>query len=580
MKYIKLFEAFDAELLNRILKKDVLKSEARVILLSQIKRFLEQYDIPESKVSDDLFKYLPFKSALNYITTVDDSCTNVGEDGTLCTDGKVTKAWGGTRNGYRKIKCTVCDGTGHVEKKSDISLLKFWFNKDGGYITTTAVDGIYREPTDSIKSYISSNLDDYDVVKEVPSNRLSTIKPGEFFICDLVAPVTARNRMWGYTDRTVTNTICVMWKENNRYFAINNYDSNGDHSLNYNSEGKKFGRYAWHINASKCKNIRLLKKKPIDFNNNDPYAYNTFIKTNDFSIYPISIENKIKQAHFAVILDVSKLKDKNFSKKSEIKIDRTVARSNALALTSDETVRSENIKRYIDKIYDLTKAKGEFNDLKKFGSMITRGLGGKYIIFNINGYSSSSFMTNVEILNDYLFTAFKLLKNAELNDTLVYLKDDATFNSVIEDINNRYKTIYTSSTNRRDNYDKSFTELKKLIKEYNQPVTITQSSKDKELEIVKLVEDVSSDISKYLNSIKIETLEDVEIFAQEVGIMKSMVSGNRLGINNLNGFFDNMNSSHSALRSLRNSSSKYDIIINGLNMLKTIIERKQKQLNK
>lgn len=569
MKYIKLFEAFDANILNRILKKNVLDDQSRTVLLNLIKRYLNKQDIPESKVTDDLFKYLPFKSTLKYnVAMVNNACTNTGEDGTLCTDGKVTKAWGGTRNGYRKVKCPVCDGTGQVQKEGELSLLKFWFDKDGDYIVTTATDGIYREPSDSVKSYISSRLDDYEIVKEVPNNKISSIKSGEFFVCDLVEPATPRNRRWGYTDRVVTDTICVMWKENGRNYAMNNYDSNSTGSdLSYSSEGRKYGRYAWHINASKCKNIRLLKKKDLDIDENNPYYYNTFIDTTDFKIRPLNIENKIKRAHFAIIFDVSLLKEKDYVKKSDIKNSRTDARSNALALVSDDIIRNENIKRYFDKIYDITKVKGEFGDIKKFGSMITRGLGGKYIIFNINAYSSSTFMNNVEYLTSYLFTAIKMLKNAEIDGTLDSLKDDQDFNATIDNINYRYEIIFSLSSDRREKFANAFINISKFLKDNNEK---------EELEILKLVEDVSNDINKYLNSIKIETIEDIEIFSQEVNILKSIISGDRLGINKLNYFFDNITSYNTAIRSLRGVNSEE--VIEGLKMLKTIIKRKQKSI--
>ena len=70
LKYIKLFEAFDARTLNVTLKHIKGKDDKKNFL-GQLKTICDKFDIPESKLSDDLFTYLP--SALNQNLSKDKS---------------------------------------------------------------------------------------------------------------------------------------------------------------------------------------------------------------------------------------------------------------------------------------------------------------------------------------------------------------------------------------------------------------------------------------------------------------------------------------------------------------------------
>ena len=155
LKYIKLFEAFDARTLNVTLK-NIKGSEDKKNFLSNLKTICDKFDIPESKLSDDLFTYLPFNKALKFNNVVSDDqpCDAVGEfvHGERCDNGKVRRPWG---RGFRVVDCGTCKGTGIKPKRSDLSLLKFWFNSEGKYVATTAVDGIYRASTNTAATAFS-----------------------------------------------------------------------------------------------------------------------------------------------------------------------------------------------------------------------------------------------------------------------------------------------------------------------------------------------------------------------------------------------------------------------------------------
>ena len=94
LKHIKLFEAFDARTLNATLKHVKLSGD-RKKFLDALNVVCKRFDIPESKLSDDLFTYLPFNRALRYNNVVEEEqiCDARGEFivGEKCDNGKVRR---------------------------------------------------------------------------------------------------------------------------------------------------------------------------------------------------------------------------------------------------------------------------------------------------------------------------------------------------------------------------------------------------------------------------------------------------------------------------------------------------------
>jgi hypothetical protein len=62
LKHIKLFEAFESVKLGKTLS--FINSSAKSTFIDNLKRIAKNYDFPISKFNDDMFQYLPFKSAL------------------------------------------------------------------------------------------------------------------------------------------------------------------------------------------------------------------------------------------------------------------------------------------------------------------------------------------------------------------------------------------------------------------------------------------------------------------------------------------------------------------------------------
>ena len=213
LQHLQLFEAFESTKLSKTLgfikeKKD------KDIFLEKIKNICQSIDFPYSKLSDEFFDYLPFKSALKKSAILtDEPCEATSKSefpqyavaGEKCTKGKIKRQWGART---RDVVCPVCSGTGVKPKKSEVKLLKFWFNSEGKFIATTAVDGVIRKRSArSTGSKFSERLSDYIVGPAISHEQVKELPTGTI----LRAEIGGRD------------TVFVLFKEGNRIYAIQSH---------------------------------------------------------------------------------------------------------------------------------------------------------------------------------------------------------------------------------------------------------------------------------------------------------------------------------------------------------------------
>jgi hypothetical protein len=90
MKHLKLFEAFNSNILSKTLK--YLSKKSKDSFLKEVKQICDEMDFPYSKLSDEYFEYLPFNNALKKV------------DG----DNKIYKFW--LNSAGDLINTTLTDG--------------------------------------------------------------------------------------------------------------------------------------------------------------------------------------------------------------------------------------------------------------------------------------------------------------------------------------------------------------------------------------------------------------------------------------------------------------------------------------
>ena len=168
LKYIQIFEAFESKILSKTL--GYIESNDRSTFMDRLKRLCRSIDFPLSKMSDEYFEYLPFKSALaRAAMTGDEPCEATSKSefpdyavaGEKCTNGKIKRTWGART---RDVVCPVCGGSGVKPKKSEVKLVKFWFTAEGKYVANTLVDGMIRTGRGSGRAAkFSTKISDYTI---------------------------------------------------------------------------------------------------------------------------------------------------------------------------------------------------------------------------------------------------------------------------------------------------------------------------------------------------------------------------------------------------------------------------------
>lgn len=542
MRYIKLFESFDSSTINKTLS--FLSKDSKISFLNKLKELCSIYDIPESKLSDDLFKYLPYNNAIKNNGEVSDLI-----DCNKCVGGKVEKVYG---KGIRKTKCTTCKGEGKVEPKSELSLVKFWFSTEGNFITMTGVDGIYRELNlaGSEKSVFSSNLEDYKTETErVPKSRMSDIlNTGD------VVNLTIINRSWrGNED--ISNVIGLILKKNNKIWAIQDrFDYMYDYI--YSNEYNQYGSKAWQMTSGSIRSVVKLTPKSSSSNRN-PLGYNTQLD-NKFGINQIGISNITKEANFAIILDLKKLNGLNYSK-IDIKDNREESRKDASALMSNSDIKNINIERYFTMIKSKSSLVGGLDDIKNFHKLATRLSGGKkHTIYNLLYYS-----TLKDTMNTISSCIFDMLRGIDKLGLDEY-ESSGKLKSNIDSANSSFNSGVDYMLKNIKEIDSLVLKIIDRIKSEEGDIAYNRL-----LSINKLLTDLSSVVHSYIVSRKCECLEDVSIFLSDISVLRDIINNNLPTDLNIRNW-----SSYSNYKSVCINDDRYEKIVDGLNYCISIIKRK------
>lgn len=581
LKYIKLFEAFDASIVNKVL--GYISSKDKKEFLDKIKSICRTFDVPESKLSDDLFRYLPYNAAISYNgeAVADIPCDAVGEfiTGERCKDGKVKRPWG---KGFRYVDCSACNGTGIKRQKSNLRLLKFWFDKDGKFITTTAVDGIYRQNNANTNTTaptvaFSPNIDDYEVVKRIPKSQIPNLNTGDIIVLDLIDNGYWNNRTWS---QVVSYVMKAQTWAGQKTFALQNsatYYNN--HPRDTNGWSSIAGRF-WQMSQSKVANISLLKPKAgATRRRKDPLGYNTRFDFDRFVTMPSSILSSVKDANFAIVFDYAKfisLVDSNSYKlKGEIRDERTEGREGALAFMKDADIKKANIERYMKLIADKMKIQN-ISDISNLTKLTSKLICGDFAAYRLNYNSSSYPIDKLNTISSYLFKVIKMYKKAERANNVEEVMNSYEFKNYIDQVNSQISEGLKTASNVRTFYINRLESVKKLINAEED-----EELKTRALKVLSNIDRLSKEINSYINVFEIRSLEDVELLYQELTMISDLFRSERVGLRTIDGFFDRMrlqssyNEPNYIWARLKEKRDYYGNINNNINYLINILRKKQ-----
>ncbi len=541
MKYINLFEAFESEKLSKTLKYIESGDKQKVVTI--LRRLCEQIDFPFSQLSDDFIEYLSFRKALwKNDMTGDQPCEATSEkefpgssiDGEKCTNGKIRRLWGGRP---REVVCPLCGGTGVKVKKQELKLLKFWFTKEGRFITTTAVDGIVRNNMKSTKT-LSRNLSDFDVLpKRLTLREIKNLQTGQPVFMEL---------------RGGLSGIGYIFQANRKAYVMQDFYQGREPYWSSRSNWEKYGQFSHEINAASdyaSVKIANIKDNP---ENVDPYTWNVGLEQSrwDFGRIDtrVNIEDSIKDAHFALVLDFGKIRLSGFDTKTQISDDRKEMRKGALALEKDDDIRKANIKRYMA---ELAKSVDIVSDISNVNRLVKRYLGGRNALFFI--MNTSRFGNALSEIIDYYY---RIMSSNE-NEKQYY----------VEQLEGKIRSLLNSASTKNQQFNINLEAIRNKC---------IEDGKEDYATLLDELSKLSQHIFDKFSNLQIETIDDLEIVRQKIYSLKNLLDVSRYGIDKFR------NSAEYLDRDSINYSYRYltdyyiddpQKIINNLPVIKSLVDK-------
>jgi hypothetical protein len=403
LQYLKLFEAFESKTLTKVF--NYVNKSQRGQFKTILEEFCNKIKFPMSKLSDDLFQYLPYNKALSLAANMEDEPCDAESDtisGEKCSgptgdelQGTIMRTWG---RGRRKVKCDVCKGTGIKPKTSfPIKWVKFWFDKDGKYINTTATDGKIRPQSGfGNAGTLDDNIDNYEVEKEnLTYSDLNDYNTGDIFY---FRPSDGGNDSW---------RVAMLFREGRVNYMIQNKSAGSSPN---GTEWKKIAKYSWVVSsAGDIRGATNLKKLKLKVEENveeeevkpDPYTWNAPLEIRRMVLgNSADVKEYLKQAHFALILDYVKMKEIMRAGKvtdtDVTKSEREESKKGALALELPNDIKAANFDRYIKQISKNIKITDDISSLRRiFQRVFGFGYAGHYILQGLNFSAMEDIFDNI-----------------------------------------------------------------------------------------------------------------------------------------------------------------------------------------
>jgi len=507
MKYISLFEKFESTKLSKVL--GYISKTDRNLFLSELKDLSKLEDIEMSKLSDEMFTYLPYQSGIKVKSKTEMiSCPDCSGE------GKIKKPWGTEGNRgfhYRYLPCKRCGEEGKISpNRGKITDIKFWFNTEQKYLGKTCVNGTERN--------LDNRFDLYTEVKPLGHNEVMELSTGTEIKINIG-----------------TVLVATIFKDTSgRVYAIQN--TRTSNWTPNSSEWKKYGSQYWRIDGFSYRGAYLLKRKSKQ--KEDPLDWNFAVSIGGgrivTSMHPV--KEIVKDAEFCLILNLEKLFKLKESPRSTISDSR---KKRIGVKKSNDDIRNENIQRYINKLASNFEVSKEISDVSK-------------IVPRLFGWSNSFFFVyrelNFHTMNGIINAYFNIFKNIDDEMAIKIHKSDI-------------KSYLQDGYNRTSIYYQKISDSVKIIK--------SECSKEV-LESMNLFNELGSTINEKILKTKIETLGDFELIMYKLSIIRSMMLSNRYNIRHLDYVLRKLDTDP---RSLKNAMEENITYIPQINKdLKSIIQ--------
>jgi len=489
MKYLMLFEAFEANALSKMMtflgKKVDTNSKEK--FRNKLKELISNFDIPIDKIVDKDVKYLNRSQAL-------------------------------------KLK-------NEESSESSLYCLKFWFSMDEGFLgyTGTGNKTMYfnkrrkissdkNEPfNDSEFNYIKNNLD-------IKTGKLTPLKDyGDLQHGQLVIGVFADYE--DYEDYESRIGLAKIWRDSNRIYAIQSVAEGDYPDGNVNGQswtdwrsGSQF-RYSWtlgnidspspdhfklHIYTPSDEPLRIegVKKEEEEVKVSSPFDFNLPLNSRyelrewDETSYSIDNYTLVEKSDFAIVLMIDDILKSVEKKVSKLRTDREESREGASKLMSDEKIKTTNIERYLTAIVGKMGIDKDIKELKNLQKLVIKSVCGDLAFISI--YKDRPGFNILDSMSSYIYDMMKST-------------DESDRNYYVSKIIGYFKSLSSYSEDYTKQYNES---LKEINNSDIEPIK----------EIFKIFIEIGKKIKNYLLSQNIQTIEDLGMVMAKLKSIRNLVS--------------------------------------------------------
>lgn len=425
-----------------------------------------------------------------------------------------------------------------IQNHYEIWCFKFWFSLEEGYLGYTSVTkDLFKYKSNRRSGESTLNSDELDILREAISNShqlrtLTQIKDIDFdrsSFRPIVDESDYKSLRTGdviagyfseYEDEDSFCWAIVYREDTERFYAIQN---KSDGSSPSNPEWRNYGRYSWNIylggpSTDHCKlNLFIPGKKDTNLEKQDdeinPLDYNLPLKNGEVSRWShsynsINSAEDIEKADFSLVLYFDDMLNPDkavfYEKPSDIRTSREESKEGALALKSDEEIRNENIKRYVEKLVGLLGLDSEKTEFKNLNKIILKCLIGKFSIMSILRKEYS----NLDTFNDLLYG---MLQQKTVEDRKYY------FNSLVD----QYEKLSKSSSKKIQEYLKSEKIFMSKIQDFDDEM------KEMILEQYLKITELGQYITSFVTNTQFQTLEDLKIISYKLENLSIMIRNDK-----------------------------------------------------
>jgi len=506
-KHILLFEAFNARTISKTisyLDKEVGKKE-REKFISSLRDLKDRYDLPIDKIDDSYFDYLSKKDALEVRTNQ------------------------------------------MVDNPDGIYCLKFWFSTTKGFTGHTYTGNVIkkkveqrRSPSGRSESIDIKDLNDAGITSGTITTLGNSLR--ELNTGDQIVGIFSSE--WEKPFQLATAFVTRNSRgEPTGYYAIQDTCSGSNPDVRNDNEWRVYGRYSWNIGSSsgtrQSDNHKLGKytndgsklnvdgvdvfdvtKKEVVITEN-PMEFNLPMSGKAARSWWTDSYNSIdldsfEKSDFAIILYYDKLYDSAVMGKSpsSIKRKREQEKSGAYALLDNESIKRENINRYMDALCKGLGLDYE-NELspRNLQKLITKLLNGRLSLYFI-GYKEANSRVN-RIIQDITY-----LVN-EYNDQPKPLsgRGKERVKERYDILSNRIKDYYNDPT-----YTASRDASNRLLEK------LKKNGKEDEYKIFERILLIGDHINNSLLSNPINTLEDMRLVHIKINSIATVMNNDYLAL--------------------------------------------------